>query len=187
MDPDKAELIEILRQRSYQKRRVVLASGRESDFYVDGKQTTLHAAGALHIGRLVLRHLRALPEPVLAVGGLTMGADPIATATSVLSALDGGPPIHAFYVRKEPKGHGTRQWVEGRGNIPDGSRVFIVEDTSTTGTSAWNAVARCEEEGLVVAGVVTVVDREEGAADFILGKGKPFHALVLRRELTGEL
>lgn len=185
--PDKAALIDILRERSYQRRRVVLASGRESDFYVDGKQTTLHARGAMLIGRLVLQHIRGLDGPILGVGGLTMGADPIATSASVLSAMDGGPLVHAFYVRKEPKGHGTRQWVEGRGNLPDGARVLVVEDTSTTGTSAWNAVARCREEGLDVVGVLTVVDREEGAADFVRSQGCPFSALVLRRELTGEL
>jgi orotate phosphoribosyltransferase len=181
----KAELISILREFSYQRRKVVLASGRESDFYVDGKQTTLHARGAAVIGRLMLERIRALGG-VVGVGGLTMGADPIATATSVLSSLDDGPALHAFYVRKEPKSHGTEQYVEGRRNLPDGSRVVIVEDTTTTGGSAWKAVERARAEGLDVVAVLTVVDRVEGAAEYLAEKGIPFHSLVTRLDLTGE-
>lgn len=183
---ERQELMALLRALSYERRHVVLASGRESDFYVDGKQTTLHARGAMIIGSLVLTRMRSRGEPILGVGGLTMGADPIATAASVASAQDGGPLIHAFYVRKDAKGHGTRRWVEGRRNLPDGSPVVIVEDTSTTGTSAWNAVLRAREEGLDVREVITVVDREEGAREFIEGQGMGFFALVGRRELTGE-
>jgi orotate phosphoribosyltransferase len=184
---DRRQLLHLLATLSYERRRVVLASGRESDFYVDGKQTTLHAQGAYLIGRLVLARIRGMQGPIVGVGGLTMGADPIATATSVASVQDGGPLVHAFYVRKDPKGHGTRQWVEGRRNLPDGSAVVIVEDTSTTGTSAWNAVVRAREEGLDVRAVITVVDREEGAREFIEAQGMPFFSLVGRRELCGEL
>ena len=181
----KAELITLLRELSYQRRKVVLVSGRESDFYVDGKQTTLHARGAALIGQLTLERMRELGD-IDGVGGLTMGADPIATAASVLSSLDGGPLIHAFYVRKEPKGHGTGQYVEGRRNLPDGSRVIIVEDTTTTGGSAWRAVERARAEGLDVVEILTVVDRVEGAAEFLAEQGIPFHALVTRLDLTGE-
>lgn len=182
---DTDELIALLKELSYQRRRVTLASGRESDFYVDGKQTTLHARGAALIGRLMLARIRELGD-IDGVGGLTMGADPIATATSVVSALDGGPMVHAFYVRKEPKGHGTQQYVEGRKNLPDGSRVVIVEDTTTTGGSAWKAVERSRAEGLDVVAILTVVDREEGAAEALAAKGIAFHSLVTRRALTGE-
>ena len=182
---DLDRLMSLLRELSYQRRRVTLASGRESDFYIDGKQTTLHAEGAAVIGRLVLAEIRRLGG-VVGVGGLTMGADPIATAASVFSTLDGGAPVHAFYVRKEAKGHGTQQFVEGRRNLPDGSRVVIVEDTTTTGGSSWTAVARSRAEGLDVCGVITIVDREEGAAAFLAEKGVPFFSLVTRRMLTGE-
>lgn len=182
---DKARLIELLRDLSYQRRHVVLSSGRESDFYVDGKQTTLNAEGAAIIGRMVLQILRGSALRIAGVGGLSIGADPIATATSVMSTLDGGPAIHAFYVRKDAKTHGTRQSVEGLRNLPTGSRVAIVEDTSTTGASALTAVERAREAGLEVAMVVTVVDREEGAREFLEARGIAVRALVTRSELVG--
>lgn len=182
MTTDKARLIELLLELSYQRRKVILSSGRESDFYIDGKQTTLHAEGAAIIGRLVLEMIREDPS-IDGVGGLSMGADPIATATAVASTLDGGRPIHSFYVRKEPKGHGTQQYVEGLKNLPEGSRVVVVEDTSTTGASAWKAVERCRDTGFEVAYVVTVVDRQEGASDFLESKDMPVRALVTRTEL----
>ena len=186
MTPDKQLLIQLLRELSYSRRRVILASGRESDFYVDGKQTTLHAQGAAVTGRLVLAELRAAEPPIVGVGGLIIGADPIATATAVASTLDGGDPVHSFYVRKEPKGHGTQEYVEGLRNLPEGSRVAVVEDTSTTGNSAWKAVERARAAGLDVAMVVTVVDRQEGAREFLEGKGLDVRALVTRTELVGD-
>jgi orotate phosphoribosyltransferase len=129
--------------------------------------------------------LRADSPAIHGVGGLTMGADPIATATSVLSTLDGGEPVHAFYVRKEPKSHGTQEYIEGLKNVPAGSRVAVVEDTSTTGGSAWSAVERCRAAGLDVAMVVTVVDRQEGARDFLAERGVLLRSLVTRADLVG--
>jgi orotate phosphoribosyltransferase len=164
---------------------VVLASGRESDFYVDGKQTTLHAEGATLVGRLILEIIRGCDVSIDGVGGLTMGADPIATATSVLSSLDGGALVHAFYVRKEAKGHGTKTYVEGRKNLPDGSKVVVVEDTSTTGSSAWKAVERCRNEGLDVVKLITVVNRLEGADEYIAERGMTLESLVTLDDLTG--
>ena len=182
MTPDKARLIELLLDLSYQKRKVVLASGRESDFYIDGKQTTLHAEGAAIIGRLVLEMIRTDPT-ITGVGGLSMGADPIATASAIASTQDGGEHIHSFYVRKEAKGHGTQQYVEGLKNFPEGGRVVIVEDTRTTGGSAYKAVERSQSAGFEVAYVVTVVDRQEGARENLESKGVDFRALVTREEL----
>jgi orotate phosphoribosyltransferase len=174
-------LIQILKERSYQRRKVTLASGRESDFYVDGKQTSLHAEGAWLIGNLIWERLA--PE-VVAVGGLTLGADPIAAAVATVS-FHRGRPVHAFIVRKEPKGHGTGMWIEGRRNIPEGSPVCIVEDTTTTGASLLKAVDRAEAEGLRVVQCLTIVDREEGAAEWLAGQGWRLESLVRRAELEG--
>lgn len=177
----RGRLIALLKERSYQRRRVVLSSGRESDFYVDGKQTTLHAEGAFLIGSLIVDRLH--PE-VAGVGGLTLGADPIASAAAALSWVK-GRPVHAFLVRKEPKSHGTTSTIEGRRNLPDGTPVCIVEDTSTTGASMWKAIERAQAEGLRVVQCVTVVDREEGAREFLAERGFTLESLVRRAELEG--
>ncbi len=166
---DRERLKQIIRELSYERRKVVLASGRESDFYFDGKQTTLHAEGGLLVGKLFYEAIKDV-EGVQAVGGITLGADPIATATSIAAWLV-GKPLHAFIIRKEPKGHGTGQWLEGRKNLPQGTRVVIVEDVVTTGGSSMKAVRRAEEEGLKVLGIVALVDREEGGRENIEKEG----------------
>src|SRR5207248_10408889 len=124
---ERARLLDLLTRLAYEKRKVILASGRESDFYIDTKQATLSAEGHYLVGRLVLAEVRALVPDVQAVGGLTMGADPLASAVSLTSFL-AGQPVPAFYVRKEPKGHGTNQWVEGKKGLPPRARVCVLED-----------------------------------------------------------
>jgi orotate phosphoribosyltransferase len=166
---ERERLKNIIIELSYEKRKVVLASGRESDFYFDGKQTTLHPEGGYLTGKLFFEAVKDV-EGLEGVGGLTLGADPIATATSVVSFL-AGQPIPAFIIRKEPKGHGTGAWLEGRKNFKPGSRVVIVEDVVTSGGSSMKAIKRAEEEGLKVLGVVTLVDREEGGRENIEKEG----------------
>ena len=166
---------------AYERRKVILRSGKESDFYIDTKQATLTAEGHYLVGRLVLAEVRSLVPDVQAVGGLTMGADPIASAVSLTSFL-ADRPIPAFYVRKEPKGHGTQQWVEGRKGIPDGSRVCVVEDVVTTGGSTLRAVERCRAEGLDVRGVVALVDRQEGGREAVEAAGMKLRSLFLRSD-----
>lgn len=180
--PDRPELIELLREKSYRRKKVILASGRESDFYVDGRQTTLHARGATLIGRMILDRIRQETAPVGGVGGMTMGADPIASAVSVLSARD-GEPVHAFIVRKKAKGHGMGNQIEGLANVPPGTRVCVVEDTTTTGGSTIRAIESIEAAGLVVAIVITVVDRQEGAAENLAEAGYTLEPLVTRADL----
>lgn len=180
----KEELKPILVEMSYEQREVTLASGRKSNFYFDGKQTTLHARGGLLVGKAFWEEVKTFAGPIHGVGGLTMGADPIATATSIAAHLDGAD-VHAFIIRKEPKGHGTGQWLEGRKNLPPGSRVVIVEDVTTTGGSSMKAVERAQEEGLVVLGIVTLVDREEGAREAIEGAGQELRAVFTRSEVVG--
>ena len=178
---DKERLKQIIRELSYEKRKVILASGRESDFYFDGKQTTLHREGGLLVGKLFYEAIKDLPE-IDGVGGITLGADPIATATSIAAYLD-GRPMHAFIIRKEPKGHGTGQWLEGRKNLPPGSKVVIVEDVVTTGGSSMKAVNRAKEEGLEVLGIVALVDREEGGRENIEAEGYWLRSIFTKSEV----
>jgi len=180
---ERDRLKQIIIELSYEKRKVILASGRESDFYFDGKQTTLHAEGGYLVGRLFHEAIRDVAG-VEAVGGITLGADPIATATSIAAHLD-GRKLHAFIIRKEPKGHGTGQWLEGRKNLPAGTKVVIVEDVVTTGGSSMKAVRRAEEEGLEVLGIVTLVDREEGGRENIEQEGYWLRTIFTRTELVG--
>jgi orotate phosphoribosyltransferase len=178
---ERERLKKIIIDLSYEKRKVTLASGRESDFYFDGKQTTLHPEGGYLTGRLFFEAIKDV-EGIEGVGGLTLGADPIATSTSVVSFLE-GRPIPAFIIRKEPKGHGTGAWLEGRKNLRPGAKVVIVEDVVTTGGSSLKAVRRAEEEGLEVLGVVTLVDREEGGRESIEKEGYWLRAIFTKSEI----
>jgi orotate phosphoribosyltransferase len=175
------KLKDIILEKSYEKRRVVLSSGQESDFYFDGKQTTLDAEGAYLTGKLFFEAIKDI-EDIHGIGGLTLGADPIATATSVVSYLEGNP-IPAFIIRKEPKGHGTGAWMEGRRNFRPGSRVIIVEDVVTSGGSSLKAIKRAEEEGMRVLGVVTLVDREEGGRENIEKHGYWLKAIFTKTNI----
>ena len=184
MEQERNELMQIVRELSYEEREVTLASGRKSNFYFDGKQTALHAKGGLLVGKAFWEIVKTFDGPIHGVGGLTMGADPIATATSIAASL-GGNSVHAFIIRKEPKGHGTGQWLEGRKNLPPGSRVVIVEDVTTTGGSSMKAVDRAQQEGLEVLGIITLVDREEGARENIEGQGQVLRSVFTRSEVVG--
>jgi orotate phosphoribosyltransferase len=181
---DRARLLELLRQLSFERRKVILASGKESDFYIDCKRTALTAEGHVLVGRLLFDRIRQLPPLVRGAGGLTLGADPLASAVAFASFL-AGEPVDAFIVRKEPKGHGTGQWIEGRKTIPDGSRVAVLEDVITTGGSAGKAIERCRSEGLVVAGCFALVDRMEGGREAIESLGVPVESLFTRRDFLG--
>lgn len=177
------ELLALLREKSYQERPVTLASGRRSNFYVDGKQTALHPRGAYLIGRLFWERLRAFGV-VDAVGGPTLGADPLATATSLVSGLQGAG-VPAFIVRKEPKGHGTQSWIEGKHNLDPGARVVVLEDVVTTGGSSLQAVERVESEGYRVLGVLALVDRQEGGRETLEARGYRFEALFTKADVRG--
>jgi orotate phosphoribosyltransferase len=178
---DRQKLKQIILEKSYEKRKVVLSSGAESDFYFDGKQTTLHPEGAYLTGRLFLEALCDV-EGIDGIGGLTLGADPIATAVSIVSFLS-ERPIPAFIIRKEPKGHGTGAWLEGRKNLRKGARVVIVEDVVTSGGSSLKAIRRAEEEGMTVLGVVTLVDREEGGRENIEQAGYWLKAVFTKSDI----
>lgn len=178
---DRERLLELLRRLSFERRKVVLSSGRESDFYIDCKRTVLTAEGHYLAGRLLFRAIREMCPKAVGVGGLTLGADPLASAVSLTSWLE-GQPLSAFIVRKEPKGHGTGQWIEGRSALPDGALVAIVEDVITTGASTLKAIERAKAERLTVCGVFALVDREEGGREAIEAAGHRVYALFTRRD-----
>ena len=169
----------LLRDLAVKTGTFTLASGKTSDFYVDARVVTLHAEGSRIVGDLILSRLH--PD-VVGVGGMTMGADPITSAVTTLSTLR-GRPLHGFLIRKEAKGHGTGRFVEGLVNLPKGSAVCVVEDTTTTGGSLIKAIQRAEDAGLRVVQCVTVVDREEGAMQRLADEGWQLEALSTRSEL----
>jgi len=176
------ELRDLLKELSYEKRDVILASGRKSDFYIDVKQTALNSKGAYLLGKIISSLVNDEFDGAKAVGGITMGADPLSTATSVVSHLDGGN-LHAFYIRKEPKTHGTGRWIEGIKNIPSGTKVVILEDVVTTGGSTLKSCDRAKEYGLDILGIVSVVDREEGGREAIEDAGYKFISVVTKTEI----
>ncbi|MDT7712972.1 MAG: orotate phosphoribosyltransferase [Pseudonocardiales bacterium] len=175
MTEPRARLAELVRKLAVVHGRVTLSSGAQADYYVDLRRVTLQHEAAPLIGRLV-RELTA-GWSYQAVGGLTLGADPVAAA--VLHAP--GPPVDAFVVRKEPKQHGMQRRIEGPGVA--GLRVLAVEDTSTTGASVLTAVAALREAGADVVGVATVVDRDTGAREAIESAGLPYRAVLELGEL----
>jgi orotate phosphoribosyltransferase len=179
----RARLVEIIKTRSVETgREFKLASGRISDFYCNLKPTMMHPEGAFAIGALVAEAIR--PGEADMVGGLEIGAVPIATAVAAASFAS-GRPLPAFFVRKAAKEHGTRSLVEGlpRGETLAGKRVVIVEDVTTTGGSSVKAIEAVRSEGATVVRVITVVDRQEGAADTFAKLGVPFTAILTAAEL----
>jgi orotate phosphoribosyltransferase len=178
----RARLLELLARLSYEQREVTLRSGLKSNFYIDCKQTVLSAEGHFLVGTLMNRIIQDRAPQVEAVGGLTMGADPLASAVATLSYL-AGRPLQAFYVRKEPKGHGTGQWLEGIKLLRPGMPVAILEDVVTTGGAALQAITRAREWGLQVALIVGLVDREEGGRE-TLEKEAPLVTLFRRRDFV---
>lgn len=170
-----AELSALVRELGVVHGRVTLSSGLEADHYVDLRRVTLHHRGGPLVGRL-LRLLTA-DWAYDAVGGLTLGADPVATAVLHAAAAEpDAPAIDAFVVRKSAKQHGMQRLIEGPGI--DGRRVLVVEDTSTTGGSPLTAVRAAREAGAEVVGVATVVDRDTGAREAIEAEGAPYRALL---------
>ncbi|BAT59140.1 orotate phosphoribosyltransferase [Variibacter gotjawalensis] len=170
-------LIALIKERSFGRGKITLASGRESDFYFDLRPTALHPAGAAYIGELVVDMIKDLD--IEYVGGLAMGAIPIATAVAIASYQRGGN-IGAFFVRKAEKNYGTRKLVEGlpKGQTLKGKNVLVVEDTTTSGGSAMQAVQVLREEGANVVLVITIVDRQEGAEETFAAEKLPFRSVL---------
>jgi orotate phosphoribosyltransferase len=175
MSADRERLVALLLERSFRVGDFVLSSGARSRFYIDCRTTTTHAEGQAVVGRLGLAAVRGAGLRPDAIGGLTMGADPVAYAIAHASWI-AGDAVNAFTVRKEPKAHGTGKRVEGC--FAAGMRVVVVEDVITTGGSALKAIEAVEAEGGEVIAVLSLVDREEGGREAIEARGYPVHALV---------
>jgi orotate phosphoribosyltransferase len=185
MDAQKrARFVDILRERSFEQKRVVLASGRESDFFIDCKQTILTAEGHALAGELLFDLLAELPE-CDAVGGVELGGCPLASAVSLVS-FQRGRPLPALYVRKERKDHGSAKLVEGDKSLFPGIRVALLEDVITTGGSSLRAVEALKTVGATVVGIAALVDRLEGGAEAIRAAGVPLVSLANRRDFMGD-
>lgn len=172
------QLLDLFCQLAYQEGDFILSSGQSSSYYINGKQVTLHPQGALAIGRILLS---VLPTDTQAVAGLTLGADPIVSAVSVVSAYE-NRPIPGLIIRKEAKGHGTMAYIEGP-NLPAGAKVIVLEDVVTTGKSAMKAVERLRDAGYIVDTVISLVDRLQGGAEFYESVGLNFQAVFTITDL----
>lgn len=178
----KEELLRILCEKSVKTSDepvFKLVSGKMSDFYVNCKPTTLSPRGMYLIGNLVFDAIRGVNPR--GVGGLTFGADPIAMATAFVSEIK-GQPVNAFSIRKTKKDHGISKWIEG--DLQKGDRVVIIDDVATTGGSTISAIERAREEGMEVARVIVLVDRQEGGMENIRQHVKDAVALITREELV---
>ena len=182
--PSKASLVKVLRERSYREGDFTLASGKKSTFYLDVKETALSPEGAFMIGLLSVEALINAGLKPYAVGGLTLGADPLATSVSI-AFYTVGMSVPAFIVRKQPKDHGTLAWIEGAKSFPKGAELVVLEDVVTTGGSSLKAVEKLEEAGFKVTAILTVVDRLEGARKTIEGRGLKFLSLCTLIDIRG--
>ena len=171
-------LLNLFCEVAYREGDFLLSSGQKSTYYINGKQVTLHPQGGLAVGRILLPYIST---ETVAVAGLTLGADPIVTAASVVAAYE-GRSLAALIVRKEVKGHGTQVYIEGP-TLPEGSPVVVLEDVVTTGQSAMKAVDRLREAGYQVEEVITLVDRQQGGAEFYEKVGLKFQAVFTIQDL----
>ncbi|MBD1928763.1 orotate phosphoribosyltransferase [Trichocoleus sp. FACHB-90] len=171
-------LLDLFCRLAYKEGDFVLSSGQRSSYYINGKQVTLHPEGALAIGRILLS---LLPMDTQAVAGLTLGADPIVTAVSVVSAYE-KRSLPALIIRKEAKGHGTKAYIEGP-DLPAGAKVVVLEDVVTTGQSALKAVERLRDAGYSVDEVISLVDRQQGGAELYQSEGLKFQAVFTIQDL----
>ncbi|MBM4135401.1 MAG: orotate phosphoribosyltransferase [Nitrospira sp.] len=177
----KKRLIELILEKAfkYSEEPVFrLVSGRMSNYYFNCKAVTLYPEGMYLIGNIIFDFIKDLD--VRGIGGLTLGADPIAYAVAYTSYLK-GKPIEAFVVRKTAKSHGTMQWIEG--NVKKGDRVVIVDDVITTGKSTIEAINMAKEEGLDIIKVIALIDRQEGGREAIEALGYKLDSIITRDDV----
>lgn len=175
------ELHQLLSERAFQFGDFVLSSGRHSSFYFDGRKVTLDGRGLHLVSRLILDRCHSLNAEVIA--GLTLGADPIIAGVIALSGAEDATPLRGTIVRKQSKDHGTGQRLEGPPLLA-GTRVVLVDDTTTTGTSYISAAQAVRQTGAEILEAIAIVDREEGARDELAKHGMPLFALFARSEFA---
>ena len=168
MNKEKQSLLGIIRERSVSYGNFTLSSGKQSKYYVDAKLTTFDAEGISLIGKTLFEMIKHQQPPITAIGGLTMGADPIAIST-IMAAREKGFLLKAFSVRKEPKAHGKKKLIEG--NLDPTDYVVILDDVITTGSSTIKAIEAVREYGAKIVLVIALVDRHEGGTDKIKNMG----------------
>jgi orotate phosphoribosyltransferase len=178
-------LLGLIREKSYREGDFTLVSGQKSSYYIDLKTTSLHPDGAHWIGELAVSLFRKEGLEVDAVGGMTLGADPLATAIS-MKAREENLFWPAFIVRKEPKSHGTSRYIEGTENLPSGAGVLVVEDVVSTGGSSLRAIERIREGGFEPVALLTIVDREMGGREVFEKAGVRFFSLFTVSDLQSE-
>ena len=178
LDDLRQVLLDLLCEVAYKEGDFTLSSGKKSDYYINGKQVTLHAEGGLMVARLLLN---MLPAGTAAVGGLTLGADPMVSAISIVGAYE-NKLVTPLIIRKEAKGHGTRAYIEGP-PLPEGSAIAIIEDVVTTGASALKAVERLREAGYVVNDIFALVDRQQGGEELYAKEGLNFKPIFTIEEV----
>ena len=176
---DRDSLAALIRHKALKFGDFTLTSGKKATYYLDGKQVTLDPNGARLVAEGILDLIAQAGRFPAAVGGMSIGADPIAAAVVTMSAVR-GTPLCGFMIRKEPKGHGTNRYVEGP--VQPGDEVVIVEDVVTTGGSALGAIQRAEEFGLKVTRVIGIVDRLEGGEQALAGRGYSLASLFTVRD-----
>ncbi|MFH1359692.1 MAG: orotate phosphoribosyltransferase [Candidatus Omnitrophota bacterium] len=166
MQKDKERLLELLKRDAFFKEKVVLSSGKESDFYIDARRITLHPEGVYLCAKIILNMIQE--DAVDAIGGPTLGADAIVGAIAVLSH-EAGKPLNGFIIRKKPKAHGKQQQIEGP-LLFQGARVILIDDVATSGQSLVESLEICAKMNVSVVKAICLVDRQEGAQEALAGK-----------------
>ncbi len=178
---DKQRLLEILKKLSYEEGEFILKSGKKSTYYIDARETALNPEGMYLIGKIMYKMVREIPG-IGAVGGVSVGADPLVCAV-VLASYNQKDNLSGFFIRKEPKGHGRNLWVEGAKNLARGMDVIILEDVVTTGSSSLKAVDIAESEGYKVKGIIALLDRLDGGKGLVKSKNYMFESIFNLNDL----
>ncbi len=175
---DRKHLFALLKKNAFIKGKVILSSGKESDYYLDARSVTLSAPGAYYTGRVILDMVKDIPLD--AIGGPTLGADPMVGAVGSLSHQQ-GRPLNTFIIRKAPKAHGKQQQVEGP-LLKEGARVVIIDDVATTGKAFVESIEVLSKMNIKILKAICVIDRQEGAAEALAKYGVPLQSIFTAEE-----